>query len=62
MWLPREDQLREILGDRFLALTATPGGYVVVVDGPDGEERHIDIDVECAYARAVLSLRPGTLS
>ena len=55
VWLPREDQLRAILGERFRALTATPGGYVVVVDGPAGEERHIDIDAECAYARAVLA-------
>ena len=60
VWLPREDQLREILGDRFLALTATPGGYVVVVDGPDGEERHIDIDAECAFARAVLAVQGDT--
>jgi hypothetical protein len=61
VWLPREEQLREMLGEHFRALTATPGGYVVVVDGPRGEERHIDIDAECAYARAVLSVRRGPL-
>lgn len=60
VWLPREDQLRELLGDRFHALTATPGGYVVVVAGAAGEERHVDIDAECAYARAVLAVRSAS--
>ena len=54
VWLPREDQLRAMLGDRFRSLSAMPGGYVVVVEEDGREERHIDIDVECAYARAVL--------
>ena len=31
-------------------------GYVVVVDLDGQEERHEDPDVECAYARAVLSV------
>lgn len=56
LWLPREDQLREMLGDRFRALSGTPGGYVVVVDHQGQEQRHIDIDAECAYARAVLAV------
>ncbi len=57
LWLPREDQLRALLGDAFVALRATPGGWVVVVRGATGDEQHIDIDAECAYARAVLSAR-----
>jgi len=57
VWLPSEGQLRELLGEAFVALQATPGGWVVVVRSPGGEERHIDIDVECAYARAVLAVR-----
>ena len=57
LWLPTEGQLRGLLGAAFVALQATPGGWVVVVSTPRGEERHIDIDAECAYARAVLSLR-----
>jgi hypothetical protein len=57
LWLPREDQLRAMLGDDFVSLRATPGGWVVVVVGSRGEEQHIDIDVECAYARAVLATR-----
>ena len=56
LWLPREDQLRHMLGRRFVALATTPGGYVVAVDDDGHEQRHEDVDVECAYARAVLSL------
>ena len=57
LWLPREAQLRVMLGRAFVALEATPGGFVVVIDHCGDLERHIDIDPECAYARAVLSLR-----
>ncbi len=53
LWLPREDQLRDALGDRFDALTAVPGGCAVTLS--DGS-RHLDIDAERAYARAVLHL------
>jgi hypothetical protein len=56
LWLPREDQLRELLGERFRALLGTPGGFVVVVEHQGEEQRHIDIDAECAYARAVLAV------
>ena len=62
LWLPREDQLRGMLGRHFVALAATPGGYVVVVDHDGQEQRHEDLDAECAYARAVLSLRLGVIS
>lgn len=56
LWLPREDQLRTMLGHHFVALATTPGGYVVVVDHDGPEQRHEDPDAECAYARAVLSV------
>ena len=59
VWLPREDQLRAVLGDRFRALTGTPGGYVVVVEHEGRDQRHADIDAECAYARAVLAVGTG---
>jgi hypothetical protein len=56
VWLPREDQLREVLGTRFVALEQLEGGYAVSVLGGDGEvERHVDIDAERAYARAVIA-------
>ncbi len=59
IWLPREEQLREALGDRFLRLESVTGGYAVVLSaGPasGGEVRHVDIDAERAYARALLSV------
>jgi hypothetical protein len=56
LWLPREDQLRIMLGRHFVALATTPGGYVVVVHHEGHEQRHEDLDAECAYARAVLSV------
>ncbi len=56
VWLPGEDQLRGLLGEAFLALEATPGGFIVSVRTGGGRERHIDIDAECAYARAVLAV------
>ena len=56
LWLPREDQLRELLGERFLRLEAVPPGAVVVLQGDDGLARFADGDVECAYARALLAV------
>lgn len=57
IWLPREAQLRERLGPAFRSLEAVPGGFVVVVAGRAGvlDERHVDLDAECAYARALLA-------
>ena len=64
VWLPREEQLRAAIGDRFLRLEriqAETGGYAVVLSGTSGsgEDRHVDIDAERAYARALLSVLPG---
>jgi hypothetical protein len=56
VWLPRETQLREYLGARFAGLAAVPGGFVVTIEVDGVQERHIDVDAECAYARAVLSV------
>jgi hypothetical protein len=56
LWLPREDQLRAMLDRHFVALLATANGYAVVVNDNGYAQRHEDADVECAYARAVLSL------
>jgi hypothetical protein len=55
VWLPREEQLRAMLGKTFASLEATPGGFIVTVVVDGRRERHIDIDAECAYARAVLA-------
>ena len=56
LWLPREEQLRERLGPAFRRLEATQHGWAVVVAGEGVETRHEDVDVECAYARAVLGV------
>jgi hypothetical protein len=56
VWLPREDQLRDALGDRLLRLERLPEGYAAVVGTPAGEERYADADAERAYARALLSV------
>lgn len=65
VWLPREDQMRAALGSRFRRLErlerldAEAGGYAVVLApgvAGTGEVRHVDIDAERAYARALLSV------
>ena len=59
IWLPREDQLREALGEAFMSLDLLPGatsGFAVRLLVGDNEERFVDVDVEGAYARAVLAL------
>ena len=63
VWLPREDQLRDLLGEAFVALERVPGppeGYAVVRHAADGSTaRSVDVSAESAYARAVLALRSG---
>lgn len=57
IWLPREEQLREALGTAFVRLEAVALGWVVVVaDGDADEQRHVDVDAERAYARALLQM------
>jgi hypothetical protein len=53
IWLPREDQLRDLLGPAFRRLERDPDGYRVVVDGrPDTVEGA----AEDAYGRALLDV------
>lgn len=54
LWLPREDQIRSMLGPRFVRLEAVGEGFAVVLD--DGS-RHVDLEPERAYARAVIAVR-----
>ncbi len=56
LWLPREDQLRDLLGNRFAALRPQDGQFVVEVDSERGRSTFADPDPECAYALALLSL------
>ena len=61
VWLPREEQLRDLLGVAFVRLEQVPGGYAVTATAGDGEDRRfVDIDAERAYARAVLSRLSGS--
>jgi hypothetical protein len=55
VWLPRENQLRELLGDYFLSLDSSAGGYVVTISGP-GKAYHTEAELDAAdaYARAAL--------
>ncbi|GAB3590877.1 hypothetical protein GCM10027446_07000 [Angustibacter peucedani] len=55
LWLPREDQLRALLGARFAQLAVDGEGAEVTVEvGGRSAVRHVD--VECAYASALLEL------
>jgi hypothetical protein len=55
LWLPHEGQLRAALGPRFRRLEPVGDGFAVVVDLGAGEQRHVDVDAERAYARALLA-------
>jgi hypothetical protein len=61
LWLPREHQLRELLGEAFAALERTAEGYAVrLADG----SAHPGVSAEAAYVAAVLCLAgfaPGPL-
>jgi hypothetical protein len=52
LWLPREDQLRDLLGEQFRALRREPDGYRCEVRG--GEDGRGASAAE-AYARALLA-------
>jgi hypothetical protein len=61
VWLPREDQLRALLGTAFVALEASgggdvPTGFAVTVRVAGAEHRHIEVAADAAYARALLDL------
>jgi len=54
IWLPREDQLRDLLGDGFERLERNSDGYTVIVrDLPEATGR----SAEDAYGNALLLLR-----
>lgn len=61
VWLPREDQLRALLGEAFRSLETlggadVPVGYAVTVDVGGSPQRHVELTAEAAYARALLAL------
>jgi hypothetical protein len=59
VWLPRESQLRELLGESFVRLEAVPPGAVVEIETATGPQRHADVEPERAYARALLATLGG---
>jgi hypothetical protein len=61
VWLPREDQLRELLGASFVSLGVVgggdvPAGFAVTVRVGGDERRVIEVAADAAYARALLDL------
>lgn len=58
LWLPREDQLRELLGGTFRSLArSTDGQYGVVIEHSGRPERLFTGDTAAdAYAQALLAL------
>lgn len=54
VWLPREDQLRALLGDRFQRLEQQLEGFVVSTRLGASVRHHRHADAEGAYARALL--------
>lgn len=52
IWLPREEQLRALLGPHFRSLEATPDGYRITLTNTT----HTAADAEQAYATAVIDL------
>jgi hypothetical protein len=64
VWMPHEAQLRDLLGEAFVCLerldVGSPvdaaAGFAVTVSVGGHIERHVDVDSECASARALLSV------
>lgn len=58
LWLPREDQLRELLGGTFRSLArSTDGQYGVLIEHSGRPERLFTAEsAEDAYAQALLAL------
>lgn len=59
VWMPREEQLRALLGDAFLSLDRVGDGYVVSGAGPAGAFHTEPQPDACdAYAEALLVVLP----
>lgn len=54
LWLPREDQLRVLLGEMFVGLSRQNGDWVVTTQVGQQERSVRNRDVETAYATALL--------
>ena len=56
LWLPREDQLRDLLRAAFRELSRTSDGYCVVVEIDGDERRFTSVSAPEAYGLALLAL------
>ena len=56
VWLPRESQLRELLGGTFRRLERIDSGWQVVTEHGGGVHTTADTDAEQAYGLALLGL------
>jgi hypothetical protein len=56
IWLPRESQLRELLGGAFRGLERADGGWQVRTEVGDAQRAVQDSDAEEAYGLALLHL------
>ncbi len=56
LWLPREDQLRDALGQNLVALEHEGNEWIVTYSSGGRLERVRDADVECGYARALVAV------
>lgn len=57
VWLPREDQLRDLIGAAFLSLTSDDGTFTVTAAVEEGEPLvSIGTSAADAYARALLGI------
>ena len=56
LWLPREDQLRDLLRVAFRALTRTDDGYVVTLDLDGTTREFVSVSAPEAYGLALLAV------
>ncbi len=56
LWLPREDQLRDLVGDRLVSLVRTASGWTVTTDVDGDHAASTREDPEDAYAEALLEI------
>lgn len=59
LWLPREEQLRKLLGTTFMRLERAAQGWTVTTQRDRAPSTFTDADVEQAYGLALLSLITG---
>jgi hypothetical protein len=56
LWLPREDQLRELMGATFIGLRVSEGGFALTVRLPPRADEEIEAETAAdAYALGVLA-------